>query len=127
MNNNEMLEVFCTNMTKELTNRVNGFIFVRVLDDSDDVQVSIEYRGFKFKYVFENANEYIRYGGSSNSASRMILDKYRSFIMNRYFLKNRNRGFNKVEAVADPNAAISDVDTFTGETSIPVIAEEEES
>lgn len=121
MENNEMMDVFCANLTKELTSKVNGFIFVRVLDDSDDVQVSIEYRGFKFKYVFEGAVEYIRYGGDTVSVARMIMDKYRSFIVNRFFFKSNKRN-TKYESKI--NVALGNGETV--QYDVPCMTEEEE-
>lgn len=79
--------IFSTALHERLKKKVRAGVFVRSTDDDNcEIVIARKNEGFEFKMVIPDFSTKILNGYSTEYAAYEVLEKYRKFISNRYFI-----------------------------------------
>lgn len=79
--------LFSTALHEKLKEKIYAGVFVKSTDDDKlEVVIARKSEGLTFKTIVDNLSDKLLHGYSTEYAAYEIIEKYRKFITNRYFV-----------------------------------------
>ena len=83
-----MIREFCKLLHKELTSKIKGRVIVyHDTDDIDKITIVIENYNLVFTTQLDKISEAILRGYSVHTQATVIVEKYKSYLLSRFFYK----------------------------------------
>ena len=83
-----MIREFCRLLHKELSSKIKGGVIVyHDTDDMDKISIVIENYNLVFSTQLDKISETILRGYSVHTQATVIVEKYKSYLLSRFFYK----------------------------------------
>ena len=83
-----MIREFCKLLHKELSSKIKGRVIIyHDLDDMDEITIVIENHNLIFTTQLDKISETILRGYSVHTQAMVIVEKYKSYLLSRFFYK----------------------------------------